>query len=303
MTEGFCGTIGSTRLIRIPSLSTLTGCDIFGKAEFLNPGGSIKDRTAKWMLEAALAKGDIKEGGLVIEATSGNTGVGLAHVCRAKHLRCIFVCPTHVSEEKVKQLMLLGAEKVVRVERLPTSDPGNYQNVAKRMAAEMGGVCLDQYNNLSNMQAHIESTGPEIWEQTQGNIDALVLASGTGGTIAGCSVFLKEKNPKLKVVLANVKSAGVTVKDGTVGESELVEKNKLKSSITLREMAEEEKIVGTSTVLEGIGSSALFGNLSHALVDEILPITDEAGIQMCHYMLKKGKKKKTIHNDNFQNFD
>lgn len=204
MSEGFCGTVGNTPLIRIPSLSKLTGCDIFGKAEFLNPGGSIKDRAALWMIRAAIEKGDLKEGGLIIEATAGNTGVGIAHVCRSMKLRCIFVCPVHVSDEKIEQLMLLGAEKVVRVEVLPPSDPGNYQNVAKRMAKELDGICLDQYNNLNNMQAHMESTGPEIWRQTENKIDGLVIAPGTGGTIAGCSVYLKEKNPNISVQMIDL---------------------------------------------------------------------------------------------------
>ena len=199
MSEGFCGTVGKTPLIKIPSLSKLTGCDILAKAEFLNPGGSIKDRAALWMINAALESGELKEGGLIIEATAGNTGVGIAHVCRSKNLRCIFVCPVHVSDEKIEQLMLLGAEQVIRVEILPPSDPGNYQNVAKRMAKEMGAVCLDQYNNLNNMQAHLDSTGPEIWNQTEGKIDGFIVAPGTGGTISGCSVYLKSKNPNLVV--------------------------------------------------------------------------------------------------------
>ena len=185
--EGFCGAVGNTPLIRIPSLSAMTGCDILGKAEFMNPGGSIKDRAALWMVQDAMSRGILLPGGLVVEATAGNTGVGLAHVCRSKGLRCLFICPKHVADEKVAHLKLLGAEDVLRVERLPASDPGNYQNVAKRLAQEMGGVCLDQYNNTNNLRAHVESTGPEIWKQTEGLIDGLALASGTGGTIAGCS--------------------------------------------------------------------------------------------------------------------
>merc|ERR1712137_778096 len=141
MQEGFCGAVGNTPLIRIPSLSEKTGCDVLGKAEFLNPGGSIKDRAALWMVNAALASGKLTApGGLIIEATAGNTGVGLAHVCRAKGLRCQFVCPDHVSDEKVAHLKLLGAEGVVRAPRLPPSDPRNYQLLAKRMAEVMGGV-------------------------------------------------------------------------------------------------------------------------------------------------------------------
>ena len=286
--DGFCGSVGNTPLIRIPSLSEKTGCDVLGKAEFLNPGGSIKDRAALWMVNAALASGKLTApGGLIIEATAGNTGVGLAHVCRAKGLRCQFVCPDHVSDEKVAHLKLLGAEDVVRVPRLPPSDPNNYQQLAKRMAQEMGGVNLDQYHNLDNMQAHVESTGPEIWKQTGGQVHGLVLAPGTGGTIAGCSTYLKQQDPAIQVYMLDIPGSGVVIHDHSVSEAELDAQNaRYTPSIRERLASEREDV---STVMEGIGSNIIYGNLSRSQIDGLFKIPDECGVQMCHYLLKHGR--------------
>merc|ERR1712137_212308 len=235
------------------------------------------------MVNAALKSGQLKEGGLVVEATAGNTGVGLAHVCRAKGLRCIFICPDHVSDEKVNHLKLLGAEDVIRCPRLPPTDPMNYQNRAKNLAKELGGVCLDQYNNLNNMTAHIESTGPELWRQTDTKIDCVVLSSGTGGTIAGVSTYLKSKNPAIQIYLVDIVGAGVTLR-GNVEES-ILQKANLKYTETIREKLPEEK-EDQYTVMEGIGSSVIYDNLSKAHVDGIVNVSDEAGVQMANYMLK-----------------
>ncbi len=201
--NGFVGTIGNTPLIRLNSFSDETGCEILGKAEFLNPGGSVKDRAALYIIKDAEEKGWLKPGGTVVEGTAGNTGIGLAHICNAKGYKCLIVIPDNQSQEKIDALKTLGAE-VRTVPAVPYKDPNNYVKLSGRLASEMeNAVWANQFDNLANRRAHYETTGPEIWEQTNGKIDAWVTATGTGGTFAGVGMFLKEKNPAVRIVLAD----------------------------------------------------------------------------------------------------
>src|SRR5260221_12616728 len=194
--DGFVGTIGKTPLIRLGKLSAETGCEILGKAEFLNPGGSVKDRAALYIIQDAERRGVLRPGGTVVEGTAGNTGIGLAHICAARGYRCVIVIPETQSREKMDLLRMLGAE-VRPVPAVPYKDPNNYQKIAGRLAQEIeNAIWANQFDNVVNRQAHYETTGPEIWRDTGGKADAFVSAVGTGGTLAGTARFLKEKNPK-----------------------------------------------------------------------------------------------------------
>ncbi len=192
--------IGNTPLIKLRQASDATGCTILGKAEFMNPGQSVKDRAGKWMILEAEKRGDLKPGGLVVESTAGNTGIGLAVVASARGYRTLILIPETQSQEKKDMLRLCGAE-LVEVPALPYSNPNNFQHVGRRLADQLrkkepnGVLFADQWNNLDNAKAHYESTGPEIWEQTGGKVDAFVCSVGTGGTLAGTSRYLKEKHP------------------------------------------------------------------------------------------------------------
>src|ERR1700757_3111228 len=194
------GTIGNTPLIKLRRASEETGCTILGKAEFLNPGGSVKDRPARHMILEAEKRGELRAGGVVVESTAGNTGIGLALVASARGYRTVIVIPETQSQEKKDTLRLCGAE-LVEVPALPYANPNNYQHVGRRLAdrlrkTEPNGVLFaDQWNNLDNAKAHYESTGPEIWEQTGGKIDGFICSVGTGGTLAGATPYLKEKHP------------------------------------------------------------------------------------------------------------
>jgi len=194
--------IGNTPLIRLQRLSELTGCEILGKAEFMNPGGSVKDRAALGIIEAAEAKGELKPGATIIEGTAGNTGIGLTVVGQAKGYRTVIVIPDNQSPEKVQLLRALGAEVMVVPEK-PFKDPGNYNKVAKRLSEERGLFWANQFDNTDNRQIHYRTTGPEIYEQTSGQVTAFVASVGTGGTLAGTSSYLKEKNPKVATVCAD----------------------------------------------------------------------------------------------------
>jgi cysteine synthase A len=191
--------IGNTPLIKLKRASEETGCTILGKAEFMNPGQSVKDRAGKWMILEAEKRGELKPGGLVLEGTAGNTGIGLAVVASARGYRTLIVIPDTQSQEKKDMLRLCGAE-LVEVPALPYSNPNNYQHVGKRLAEQLrknepnGVLFADQWNNLDNPKAHYESTGPEIWDQTSGKDDGFICSVGSGGTHAGVSAFLKEKN-------------------------------------------------------------------------------------------------------------
>src|SRR5213079_2753161 len=194
--EDIVAAIGHTPLITLKRASKATGCTILGKAEFMNPGQSVKDRPAKQMILEAERRGELKPGGLVVEATAGNTGIGLALVAGARGYRSLIVIPDTQSQEKKDMLRLCGAE-LVEVPAVPYANPNNYQHVGRRLADELrkrernGVIFADQWNNLDNRRAHYVSTGPEIWQQTDGKVDAFICTVGTGGTLAGTSTFLR----------------------------------------------------------------------------------------------------------------
>src|ERR1044071_1384548 len=206
--------IGNPPLIKLRRASELTGCTILGKAEFMNPGQSVKDRAGKQMILEAEKRGDLKPGGLVVESTAGNTGIGLALVASARGYRTVIVIPETQSQEKKDTLRLYGAE-LVEVPALAFSNPNNYQHVGRRLADEMrkteknGVLFADQWNNLDNRKAHYVSTGPEIWEQTDGKVDGFICSIGTGGTIAGTSTFLREKKKDILIGVADPQGAAV----------------------------------------------------------------------------------------------
>ena len=194
--------VGNTPLIRLGRLSDLTGCEILGKAEFMNPGGSVKDRAALGIIQDAETKGLLKPGGTIVEGTAGNTGIGLTIVGHARGYRCVIVIPETQSREKIDLLRALGAE-VLPVPEKPYSNPGNYNHVARRMAEEKGWFWANQFDNTANRLIHYRTTGPEIWEQTKGEVGAFVSAVGTGGTLAGTTLYLKERNPNVTVGCAD----------------------------------------------------------------------------------------------------
>ena len=212
--NGFEETVGNTPLIRLNRVSEETGCEIYGKAEFLNPGQSVKDRPARQMVLDAEAAGILKPGGTIVEGTAGNTGIGLALMANTRGYKCKIVMPNTQSQEKKDMLRLCGAE-LLEVPALPFSNPDNYQHIARRLAEETAATekagCLfaDQWNNLANRRAHFETTGPEIWRQTDGKVDGFICAIGTGGTIAGTSTYLKQQNPNIAIGLADPFGAGM----------------------------------------------------------------------------------------------
>ena len=262
ITDGFTGAVGRTPLIRLRALSELTGCDILGKAEFMNPGGSVKDRAALGILQAAEANGQLHPGGTVVEGTAGNTGIGLAHLCNARGYRCLIVIPETQSAEKIAQLRILGAE-VRTVPAVPYANPDNYVKLSGRIAAETpGAVWANQFDNLANRQAHFDSTGPEIWEQCEGQVDAWVSATGTGGTYAGVALFLKERRPSLRCVLADPYGSAL-YQWATSGE--------LRSE--------------GSSVTEGIGNSRVTANLAGAPIDDAVRIDDPEALRTIYELL------------------
>jgi len=263
--SGFAGTVGNTPLIRLNRLSEETGCEILGKAEFLNPGGSVKDRAALWMIREHERSGALKPGGTVVEGTAGNTGIGLAHVCNARGYRCIIYMPDTQSPEKVALLETLGAE-VRQVPAVPYKNPDNYQKQAGRFADSLPeAVWANQFDNLANRHAHYESTGPEIWAQTDGKIDAFVAATGTGGTLAGVSRYLKAQSSSVRIVLADPMGSALYnwVKTGEASMSK-----------------------GPS-ITEGIGNSRVTENLSGTEIDDAVQITDQEMITMVYRQLRE----------------
>ncbi|MEB3210019.1 MAG: cysteine synthase A [Leptolyngbyaceae bacterium] len=260
--DGFVGTVGNTPLIRLEKLSQETGCNILGKAEFLNPGGSVKDRAALYIINDAEEKGLLKPGGTVVEGTAGNTGIGLAHICNAKGYKCLIIIPETQSQEKMDMLRMLGAE-VRPVPAVPYRDPNNYVKLSGRVAEEMeNAIWANQFDNLANRIAHYETTGPEIWEQTDGKVDGWVAATGTGGTYAGVSMFLKEKNPNIKCVVADPKGSGLYhfIKSGEI------------------------KIEGNS-VTEGIGNSRITANMEGVPIDDAIQIDDHDALRIIYHLL------------------
>jgi cysteine synthase A len=206
--------IGNTPLIKLRRVSEATGCTILGKAEFMNPGQSVKDRAGRQMILEAEKRGEISPGGLVVESTAGNTGIGLALVANARGYRTLIIIPETQSEEKKDMLRLCGAE-LVEVPAVPYSNPNNYQHVGRRLADALrknepnGVLFADQWNNLDNRKAHYVSTGPEIWEDTDGKVDGFICAIGTGGTVAGVSTYLREKRPDVVIGIADPKGAAM----------------------------------------------------------------------------------------------
>jgi len=212
--DGIVETIGNTPLIKLERASAATGCTILGKAEFLNPGQSVKDRPARLIILEAEKRGELRHGGLVVEGTAGNTGIGLALVANARGYRTLIVIPNTQSQEKKDMLRLAGAE-LVEVPALPYSNPNNYQHIARRLAdrlraSEPNGVLFaDQWNNLDNRKAHYLSTGPEIWQQTDGKVDGFICAIGTGGTLAGTASYLREQNQNIIIGVADPRGAAM----------------------------------------------------------------------------------------------
>ena len=255
--DGFVGSIGNTPLIRLGRLSERTGCEILGKAEFLNPGSSVKDRAAWYIVKDAEEKGLLKPGGVIVEGTAGNTGIGLALVARARGYRTIIVIPDTQSQEKKDMLRLAGAE-LREVPAAPYKDPNNYVHVARRLGEELaesdpnGAIFANQFDNVANRDGHYQSTGPEIWRQTNGKVDGFVSAVGTGGTLAGVGMFLKEKNKDVVIALADPPGAALY--------------NYYKHG--------ELKAEGSS-ITEGIGQGRVTANLEGLQVDEAYQIQDE----------------------------
>src|SRR5271155_716143 len=201
--DGFTDSIGNTPLIRLRRLSEETGCEILGKAEFMNPGGSVKDRAAKWIVLDAERRGVLKPKGTVVEGTAGNTGIGLAHVCNARGYKCVIVMPDNQAPEKYQIIEALGAE-LRKVPAVPYSNPNQYQKVAGRLAAELpGAIWANQFDNTANRLAHFESTGPEIWNDTGGKIDAFCAATRPRGPLPGVAAYLKSQSAAVRVVLVD----------------------------------------------------------------------------------------------------
>ncbi len=262
--DGFEATVGNTPLIRLAKLSDATGCEILGKAEFMNPGGSVKDRAALWMIRDAEASGRLKRGGTVVEGTAGNTGIGIAHICNARGYGCIIYMPDNQSQEKVEILETLGAE-VRQVKTVPYKDPMNYQKQAGRFAESLeGAVWANQFDNVANRRAHYESTGPEIWTQTDGKVDAFTASVGTGGTLAGVSRYLKERNPKIRIVLADPPGSALYswVKTG------------------------EAVMSPGPSLTEGIGNSRVTDNLEGSPIDDAIQISDQETVSMVYDLLR-----------------
>lgn len=235
--DGIVEAIGHTPLIKLKRASDATGCTILGKAEFMNPGGSVKDRPGRQMILEAERRGQLNPGGLVVEATAGNTGIGLALVANARGYRTLIVIPETQSREKKDMLRLCGAE-LVEVPAVAFSNPNNYQHVGRRLAEQLkateknGVIFADQWNNLDNRKAHYVSTGPEIWDETAGKIDGFICAIGTGGTLAGVSNFLREKKRDIVIGLADPRGAGM-YNLFTHGEAKATEGNSITEGIGL----------------------------------------------------------------------
>jgi cysteine synthase len=260
--SGVLGAVGGTPLIRLEKLSRWLGREVLCKAEHLNPGGSIKDRAAASMIRAAEASGALRPGGTLVEGTAGNTGIGLALLALARGYRVIVVMPDNQSPEKCAALLALRADvRIVKATKF--ADPGHFYHTARRLAAELpGAVFTDQFENPANAEAHYLSTGPEIWEQTGGRLDALVASAGTGGTIGGTSRFLKEKRAAVRVVLADPPGSG------------------LYSYVTTGKLACEG-----SSITEGIGIMRITRNFAQAKVDDAVRVPDAKTVEMAHWLL------------------
>ncbi|CAH2599225.1 Cysteine synthase [Rhodovastum atsumiense] len=259
--DDLAAAIGNTPLIRLRRASEATGCAILAKAEFMNPGGSVKDRAALAILRDAERRGLLKPGGTVVEGTAGNTGIGLTLVGNARGYRTIIVMPETQSQEKIDTLRMIGADLRL-VPAKPFRDPGNYVHVSRRLAEETDAVWANQFDNLANREAHRLTTGPEIWHQSHGRIDAFTCACGTGGTLAGVSLALKHRDPAIRIVLADPEGSGLY---GWVTSGDL--------SIT------------GSSITEGIGQSRVPGNLEGAPIDDAVRIPDAEALEQVFDLL------------------
>jgi len=266
--NGFLESIGNTPLIRLARASEETGCEILGKAEFLNPGSSVKDRAALYIVRDAEERGVLEPGGVIVEGTAGNTGIGLALVANAKGYRTVIVIPETQSQEKKDMLRLCGAE-VREVPAVPYKDPNNYVKLSGRLAEDLaksephGAIWANQFDNVANRQGHYMTTGPEIWRQTDGKVDAFICAVGTGGTLAGVGMYLKERNPNVRIGIADPMGAALYhyYKHG------------------------ELKAEGES-ITEGIGQGRITANLEGAPVDDAYQIRDEEALPIAFDLLK-----------------
>jgi cysteine synthase A len=256
--------VGHTPLIRLRRLSELTGCEILGKAEFMNPGGSVKDRPAQNIIEEAEASGQLRPGQTIVEGTAGNTGIGLTIIGNSRGYQSVIVIPETQAPEKIQLLRVLGA-KVITVPEKPFSDPGNYNRQAERLAQENGWFWANQFNNLANRAAHYKTTGPEIWEQTAGQVTAFVSAVGTGGTLAGTTLFLKERNPKILAVCADPYGAGMW------------------SWFKHRNLDTKDG----DSYAEGIGSVRVTKILEDISMDEAYRISDQPALTIINHLLRE----------------
>ena len=261
--------IGRTPLIRLRRASEETGCEILAKAEFMNPGQSVKDRAALYIIRDAIARGELRPGGVVVEGTAGNTGIGLAMVANALGLRTVIVIPETQSQEKKDMLRLLGAE-LVEVPAVPYANPNNYVKVSGRLAARLaasephGAVWANQFDNVANREAHVRTTGPEIWAQTGGKVDGFVCAVGTGGTLAGVADALRERKRGVAIAIADPFGAA------------------LYAYYTTGELASSG-----SSISEGIGQGRITANLEGLAVDHAFQIPDEEGVRIVFDLLEQ----------------
>ena len=269
MSDGFCGAIGNTPLIKLKRASEATGCTILGKAEFLNPGGSVKDRAALFIILDAEDRSVLEPGGVVVEGTAGNTGIGLALVGNARGYRTVIVIPETQSQEKKDMLRLCGAE-LREVPAVPYKNPNNYIHVAERLAKELaetepcGVLYANQWDNLANRDSHYRTTGPEIWEQTGGRVDGFICAIGTGGTLAGAGAFLKEQCKDIAIACADPMGAAMY---------HYYKHGELKSE--------------GNSITEGIGQGRITGNLEGVSLDDAYQIPDEEALPVLFDLLKK----------------
>jgi cysteine synthase A len=260
--------VGQTPLIRLKKASEITGCEILGKAEFLNPGQSVKDRAALWIIKDAVARGALRPGGTIVEGTAGNTGIGLSLVGAAMGFRTVIVIPDTQSQEKKDMLRLAGAE-LVEVPAVPYRNPNNYVHYARRLAEKLaktepnGAVFANQFDNVANRQSHVDSTAPEIWADTDGKVDGFICAVGSGGTLAGVAMGLHERNPAIKIGLADPKGAALY---------EYYANGELKAE--------------GSSISEGIGQGRITANLEGLSVDLPFQIPDEEGLPVVFDLLK-----------------
>jgi Cysteine synthase len=262
--SGIDGYVGNTPLIRLRRLSELTGCEILGKAEFMNPGGSVKDRAAYGIITDAEKSGGLKLGATIVEGTAGNTGIGLAVIGRARGYRTMIVIPNNQSPEKMHLLRTLGAE-VKAVPEKPYKDPENYNHIARRLAEERGWFWANQFDNTANREAHYRRTGPEIWKQTEGKITAFVAAIGTGGTLAGVSTYLKEQNPNIQIVCADPYGAAMW------------------SWFTNGNLETNDG----DSIAEGIGQGRVTRNIEGIKVDRAYRIPDQIGLTIVYQLLRE----------------